>query len=354
MIDSPLAQLTSRHGAITADYDGFRAPSSYGDPQAEYAAACTGAAMRDASHLGLLHIGGGDHLDFLHRMSTNDFRNAAVGQGLEAVLPDSRGRILELGAFYRLGPEKTLAVLGPGGQEETPAWLDRYLFSERVEFAAANGETALVELGGPQAAAALRTACGLDLDQASDLGRVGQADGVEYWRHDQWGHPGLRAFGPPAALEALWENLLQAGARPLGETAFESLRLEYGQPGKGHELTDAHTPWEANLGRTIHMNKGCYIGQEVIARLDTYNKTKQYLGGLLLPEGDLPALGTPLKIDGRDVGRLTSAAFSLGLQRNIGLAYLRRAHTNPGIQVRLGDDEGPQAQIAELPLPRPA
>ena len=349
MPDSPLHTVTARHGAVTGP---LGAPSSFGDPQAEYAAARGAAAVRDASHLGLLRVGGADHLDFLHRMSTNHFRNAAVGEGLEAVLPDSRGRILELGAFYRLEAETTFAVLGPGGQSETPAWLDRYLFSERVEFAA-DGGTALIELSGPQAGTALQAACGIALEGAADLARAGSSGGVELWRHDQWGLPGLRAFGPADALGGLWESLVGAGAVPLGETAFESLRLEHGQPAKGHELTDGHTPWEANLGRTIHMDKGCYIGQEVIARLDTYDKTKQYLGGLLLPAGALPDAGTPLTLDGRGAGRLTSAAYSIGLGRNIGLAYLRRDHVQPGTLLRLGDD-GPEAQVVELPLSPPA
>jgi tRNA-modifying protein YgfZ len=353
MHKSPLDQTTAACGSRLVACHGFTMPADYGDPATEYAQARQGVVLRDASHLGLLRLSGADHLDFLHRMSTNDFNNATVDQAVEAVLPDSRGRILELGVFYRLDSTSTLAVLGPNGQSEVPTWLDRYLFSESVEFTPLNGQFALLEIAGPQAADAVAAITAIAPEQSPDLSLVKRDGDLEIWRHDQWGHCGLRAFGPAAAVAALWTELHAAGAIPLGESASESLRLEHGQPAKGSELTDAHNPWEANLGRTVHMNKGCYIGQEVIARLDTYDKTKQKLCGLFLPDGPLPASASLLKADDRDAGRLSSAVFSYGLNRNIGLAYVRRDWCTPGAKLQLVADTGTvegAVEVAELPL----
>lgn len=344
---SPLDPITAA-SAHTTSTEGYEMPAHYGDPTAEYRAAGQSAALRDASHLGLLTIGGADHLDFLHRMSTNDFANAAANSGLTAVFPDSRGRILEAGDFYRLA-DATLAVLAPGGQERLPQWLDRYLFTEAVTFAPHNGDSALLELSGPDAAAIAQKVLSIDLSAVADKQIIATDTPLTLARHDQWSHPGLRLFGPADALAELWPRLHKAGARPLGEEAWDLRRIQHGLPVHGRELTDAHNPWEANLADAIHMNKGCYIGQEVIARLDTYAKVKQRLRGLVLPPGSLPAADTPLSVDGRQAGRLTSACQPPDRDHPIALAYVRRDFWEAGTRVQLGDD-GPEATVADLPL----
>ena len=114
-------------------------------------------------------------------------------------------------------------------------------------------------------------------------------------------------------------------------------------------MTEDYNPWEAGLGRAIHMDKGCYIGQEVIARLDTYDKIKQHLVGLRLPAGDLPAPGQPLRDDRREVGRITSTADSPTLGP-IALAYVRRDACDAGTELAL--DQG-RATVVTLPFAIP-
>ena len=111
MLNTTLSALTQAQGAQYSTYSGWEMPSHYGDPEAEYRTAHSAAVLRDASHLSRILISGKDHLDFLQRMTTNDFHNLHPDTGLEAVFPDNRGRIVELGTFYRSGTA-TLAVLG--------------------------------------------------------------------------------------------------------------------------------------------------------------------------------------------------------------------------------------------------
>jgi folate-binding protein YgfZ len=317
---------------------------------AQYTAARTGAALRDASHCGRLQLSGADHLDFLHRMTTNAFADLEPGRGAEAVFIEQRARIIDLGVFYR-GADSTLVLVGPGAQSEIPIWLDRFIFAEAIDFADITASTDMLECCGPQAAALVAQVLDLNLNQtrAGDLLAVPAADALWLARRDWDGCPGLRAIGTLDAIGLLREKLIASGAQTIGEEAWEILRVERGEPRKGRELTEDYNPWEAGLGRAIHMDKGCYIGQEVIARLDTYDKIKQHLVGLRLPAGDLPAPGQPLRDDRREVGRITSTAYSPTLGP-IALAYVRRDACDAGTELALDQR---RATVVTLPFAIP-
>ena len=310
----------------------------------EYHAARAGAALRDAQASFRLYMRGADHLDFLHRMTSNDFRNLQIGHGLEAVFIEHRARILDLATCYR-GPDATALLLSPASRSALPPWLDRFIFAEALELADRTDETAMFELVGPHAARLVAHALDADLAKLRDhqLLNPQVADGL--WLARTAG-PGLRTFGPPAAVEALWQCLAAAGARPIGAATWEILRVEQGLPLLGRELTQNYNPWEAGLGRAIHLDKGCYIGQEVIARLDTYDKVKQHLVGLRLSAAELPATGQPLRAGARQVGLITSAVHSPSLGP-IALAYVRRSAGAEGTALDAG---GAQATVVSLPF----
>ena len=153
----------------------------------------------------------------------------------------------------------------------------------------------------------------------------------------------------------MWEELQTGGALPIGEDGWETLRIEAGQPVLDRELTEEYNPWEANLGHAIHPDKGCYIGQEVIARLNTYDKVRQHLMGLRLPPGRTPAPRTPIRVGHRAAGKITSAVYSPHLKNNIALAYVRRAFCSPGTEVEYDFDGCVQkAEVTALPFARSA
>ena len=310
----------------------------------EYHAARTGAALRDAQASFRLYMRGADHLDFLHRMTSNDFHNLQLGHGLEAVFIEQRARILDLATCYR-GPDATALILSPDSRASIPAWLDRFIFAEALELADRTDETAMFELIGPHAVRLVAHVLDADLAKFQDHQLLDPqvVDGL--WLARMAG-PGLRAFGPPAAVEALWQRLTTAGAHPIGAATWEILRVEQGLPLLGRELTQDYNPWEAGLDRAIHLDKGCYIGQEVIARLDTYDKVKQHLVGLRLSTAELPTTGQPLRDGVREVGRITSAVHSPSLGP-IALAYVRRSACAEGTALDAG---GTQATVVSLPF----
>ena len=310
----------------------------------EYHAARVGAALRDAQASFRLYMRGADHLDFLHRMTSNDFHNLQIGHGLEAVFIEQRARILDLATCYR-GPDATALILSPDSRATIPAWLDRFIFAEALELADQTDETAMFELVGPQAAQLVARTLETDLAKFQDHQLLDPqvADGL--WLARMAG-PGLRAFGPPDAVKDLWQRLAAAGARPIGSEIWKILRVEQGLPLLGRELTQEYNPWEAGLGRAIHLDKGCYIGQEVIARLDTYDKVKQHLVGLRLSAAELPSMGQPLRDGVREVGRITSAVHSPSLGP-IALAYVRRSACAEGTALDAG---GTQATVVSLPF----
>ncbi len=310
----------------------------------EYHAARTGAALRNAQASFRLYMCGADHLDFLHRMTSNSFHKLQIGRGLEAVFIEHRARILDLATCYR-GPDATALILSPDSRTAIPTWLDRFIFAEALEWADRTDETAMFDLSGPRAPSLVIRTLDADLAKLQDHQLLDPqvADGL--WLARTPG-PGLRVFGPPAAVQALWQRLAAAGARPIGAATWEVLRVEQGLPRLGRELTPEYNPWEAGLGRAIHLDKGCYIGQEVIARLDTYDKVKQHLVGLRLAAAELPPTGQPLRNGARQVGRITSAVHSPSLGP-IALAYVRRSACAAGTVL---DADGAQATVASLPF----
>ena len=310
----------------------------------EYHAAHTGAALRDAQASFCLYMRGADHLDFLHRMTSNDFHNLQLGHGLEAVFIEQRARILDLATCYR-GPDATALILSPASRPTIPAWLDRFIFAEALELADHTDETAMFELIGPQAPQLVTHTLNVDLAKLQDHQLLDPQIPDDLWLARMAG-PGLRALGPPDAVKNLWQRFAAAGARPIGSETWEILRVEQGLPLLGRELTQDYNPWEAGLGRAIHLDKGCYIGQEVIARLDTYDKVKQHLVGLRLSAAELPSTGQPLRDGTREVGRITSAVHSPSLGP-IALAYVRRSACAEGTALDTG---GAQATVVPLPF----
>ena len=215
-------------------------------------------------------------------------------------------------------------------------------------------ELAMIEVRGPVAGDAVRSVFGVVVEGERAGVLTGPGDSV--WVLTQ-GRPsastGYRLVGQPSALAESWSALTAEGVVPMGEETAEILRIEAGICGYGAELTEAHNPWEAGLDAAIHMDKGCYIGQEVIARLDTYDKVKQHIVGILLGDDAPPSAGDGVFAGDRQVGQVTSAARSPGLERAIALAYVRSAWCAPGTTVAVSgssETDGQSGQIAALPF----
>jgi folate-binding protein YgfZ len=158
----------------------------------------------------------------------------------------------------------------------------------------------------------------------------------------------------PPLWEALWQHRDACEARAVGTEALEVLRIEAGVPLFGRDMSEETIPIEANLLEAISYTKGCYIGQEVIARIDARGHVNRKLVGLLLEGSTLPQHGARIDTPEREVGWITSTAFSLALQQPIALGYVRREAFTTGTRLQVqANGTTVQATVVDLPFYKP-
>jgi folate-binding protein YgfZ len=273
---------------------------------------------RDMSHFGRFRVSGADAAALLHHLTTNDIKGQSIGEAREAVMITNKGRVQDWLTVIRTGREEFLVVTSPNRREIfAPTARKFILFRQIVEIEDVTGREGLFGLFGPNAAAAAGEGA------VSTLRLPGG---------------GFLARGTASPT---W------GAACDNET-FNVLRIEAGLPVTGLELTEDVNPWEADLDAAISLAKGCYNGQEIIARLHSYKKVKQGLMGLKLER--VPADARPaLRSGGKDVGVLTSAVNSPRLGA-IGLGYVRNDWQAVGTELEVGGAEAQTAQVVELPF----
>lgn len=317
----------------------WRIPAAYSSVGEEYAAATQGIGVIDRSHTGRLKAIGDDALDLLNRLSTNKLDDLAVGAVMGAVLTTNKGRIIDL-LFVLRQADYLLILTALETRRRVAEWIDFYTFVEDVTVEDSTEQTAMFSLMGEGVADALPSMSDLPLYGSAAL----DVDGTTAVaiRTDFAGARAYDLIAPASDAQRLWNGLTDRGATPVGYAASELLRIERGVPLQGHELTEDYNPLEANLWDFISFNKGCYIGQEVVARLNAYDKVQRHLARLSWEDGDCPAQGDALYADGRRIGELTSVA-PPECGRSVGLGYVRKAHAEPGI--RLQTDAGVEVAV---------
>ena len=340
---------------------------AYTDTAAEYRDALETAAIFDQSHAGRLSAAGADALDLLNRLSTNRVDNLPLGHGAPTILTTDRGRILDLLLVVNAGPY-ALLLTGPGSQAAVIAWLDKYTIMEDLTPTDITADTAQFTLCGP-AARQLIAAAGLaDSSQLAELAPYAALDAnlagqeIMLIHHPLGNLPAWDLLiGNNSAAPRVWDTLTAAGFIPMGQDAWDALLVSRGIPRYGRELGDDFNPLEAGLIGAIDFAKGCYIGQEVIARLDTYQKVQKHLALLRFPAnipetaGAEPTAalqvveGAELTDGSRKVGQITSLAARPDTGELRALAYIRAAHAQPGTQLTLAAPHQGNAEIIRLP-----
>ncbi len=241
-------------------------------------------------------------------------------------------------------PDDLLLLPAPG---EATA-LERHLrgqifFMDKVKVTNLSTAYTRLRVLGPLAAQAVAT-LGLDLTGAPD-GAWQEQDDLFALRQDNFDIPGIELLAPTGRTASVSERLSAAGVLDLPDTLYTARRVELGRPAPGAELTGAYNPLEAGLAWACAENKGCYTGQEIIARQLTYDKVTQSLVGLR--SATLLEVGTPVLVDGRTVGAVTSSAVSPALGAPVALAVVKRPHNAPGTAVTVA---GLAGEVVELPF----
>ncbi len=325
-------------------------PGVYSEAAAEYLAVTSGVAIFDASTNGRLKATGADALDLLNRLSTNKVIDLQPGRGAPTILTTDRGRILDLITILNTD-DHAILLTSPGAQQAVMAWLDKYTILEDLTVEDVSCSTAMLGVWGPGARTALETVAGLSLAELPAYGSIEAMVGnhpvlIVSSQLPAW--PGYYVMGSVEAAPGVWQAVTEAGALPVGAEAYQAARINAGVPVLGSEMSDDYNPLEAGLIGCIDFAKGCYIGQEVIARLDTYSKVQKYLVQLSFGPGVSVAPGATLLQDGRAVGRVTSAATIPTTGQVIALAYVRTKQAVSGATLELGSPAAGQASIEGL------
>jgi tRNA-modifying protein YgfZ len=304
-------------------------------------AAC---AVADRSDLGRLIATGPDLLGLLHRLSTGDVKDLRPGEGRPTVLTDAKGRIVERLFVHHLGGDGVLLIAGPGGAPRVEAHLRKFTFAENTGLSDVTAATFAVALFGPRWAAASRAAGIPDLAPYGCTAMTLAGVNVHAVRANGFTAEGVLAIGPRNEIgpvrAALCGAAASQGGGPIQADELEAWRILSGLPAPGHELTGEHNPLEAGLRDAVSFSKGCYVGQEVVARLNTYGKVARTLVRLDLPAGaPVPAPGAAVRNERGTIGAVTSAIRPPGRPAPVALAYVKSREVPPEV-TRLEVDDG--------------
>jgi hypothetical protein len=239
-----------------------------------------------------------------------------------------------------------LLLVSPNRRQYLMEWLDRFIFPmDRVELADVSNESAAFSLIGPQSDRLLQK-LGIEIPVGADASHQSvmlDEIKVQIAVGSGLALPGYMLIVPATDAAKLWQALTLAGAVPMGDRVWQQLRIEQGRPTPDNELTEDYNPLEAGLWQTISFEKGCYIGQETIARLNTYKGVKQQLWGIRLEARVEP--GTVVMLGEEKVGKLTSLTQTE--KGTFGLAYIRTKVGGKGLQVQVG---GVAGEVVDVPF----
>jgi folate-binding protein YgfZ len=248
--------------------------------------------------------------------------------------------------FVLRRPDHLLLLTGGSNEARVAGWIDFYTIIEDTQVEDITAATEAVSLMGPKAPELLAFLAGPGKAPAENEAAELDIDGVpaSAIRRDLGSIPAFDLITPGADARALKHALVEAGACPVGSEAVELARVEQGVPALGRELSESYNPLEAGLQHMVSYTKGCYIGQEVIARLTTYDKVQKRLVCLAWHLGAEVDAGAKLMLDGKQAGVVTSAVRDPRSGNGIGLGYVRKALAGTGTQ--LTSESGAQVDMA--------
>jgi folate-binding protein YgfZ len=325
---------------------------SYGDVPAEYAAGIEGCLLFDQTDRGLVLVAGADRTDFLHRLLSNDVRGVKAGRGNRNLLLSPKGKVL-FDFDLAVGADAIRLSVPPGRADALLQALETYHFAEKVQMHSA--PTAALGLCGKRARECL---LGVwpelpELPLGSNAVVSFEGAPVHVSSLVVAGSAGFRIDGGPELVEKLWKALLETGARPAGLVAYDILRVEAGAAEPGVDIDESIYPQEARLEQAFNLEKGCYVGQEVVAKIDTYGGLNKRLVGLQIGHDEPVPAGTRLlrteELEQRDLGVITSWTYSFALDSGMALGYVKRRHQAEGTTFELSAGLG-RATIVKLPV----
>jgi len=370
---SPLDETHSRLGGNMFVRDGWSVPANYGDTLLEYASVREGGVgVMDLSPRGRMLVSGTEAIQFLNGLITNDMKTLAQNSWMPAAFPSVQGRLIASVRVIRLSDEADQIIpTGRGPRENVcptflidtePATSERVLKTiERFTLAGdfrvrdMTAQTALLTVQGGKSAGLVRLVFGAAAAGLAARGvlKIAWQEGeVTILRATHTGEDGFDLIINADVASTLWDALHAAGARPVGYDALEVLRIEAGLPRYGIDMDETNVVTEAALDDAVSYTKGCYVGQEIIARIKYRGHVAKKLAGIKFVEAAKVEAGAAIKsMDSKEIGRVTSITYSPHLGRTVALGYVKYDYLATETQVKVAAELGDvEARIAELPF----
>lgn len=320
----------------------------------EYLTIAGRAGWIDRRRRGRLRFDGADVAPFLHGLVSNDVAGCVPGEGVYATYLSPQGRLLAFLELYRLA-NSILAEVAEGEAEHLVSRFDGLIFAEDVQVSDVSTQLTDIEVTGGEAAEVVASTLGVPLGELtalSELSFVVRGDVIVARAGDSV-LPSFKIFAPALQHRQIVAGLEAQGALPVSQDLTESLRISAGRPAPGVDMTADTIPLEAGLlGRAVSTTKGCYVGQEVIVRIlhRGGGRVARRLVSLHLPASSEGAAwrGAALRLEGQDVGAITSAAWAPSDNGSIALGYVKRDVAEVGVRLEASGPTTGEAVVTDL------
>lgn len=350
---SPLDAIHTATNARMADLDGWLLPASYGNFGREYSAVRKeGAGVIDLSSRGKLLISGAEATPFLNGLITNDVKGLSPNRWMHAAFPNVQGR-LQAAVRVINSPAGFLIDTESVTHDRVVQMLEKFTLAGDFKLEDLANELALVSVQGARSASLLSSL----LPESESIERYGsktfdwKGTSLTVIRATHTAEDGYDIFVDAKAAGSLWQALIDAGAVPIGFLALEVLRVEAGIPRFGVDMDETRVVLETGLDEAVSFTKGCYLGQEIIARIHFRGHVAKQLTGLIVQGGSEVHVAEKIfSTTHQEIGHVTSAVFSPVLNRQIALGYVKFDYLAPGTEVGLSSEKSKAALITELPF----
>lgn len=356
------SRLQAQHAGLGATFKeiaGWDMPDHYGDPATEHDAVRKTVGLADLSHRGKIRVTGDDRVKWLQSVISNDILTLQPGQGRYSGFLSHKGKMLSYFRVYMQTESVMLEDVGEVGDATHSSLRKFLLYGTKAKMENCGESWGLLLVSGPKAASVLKTAFGVHVTDLNPIDFISATVGGQTGliiRTEETGEQDFEVLLPADGLVAAWDRLMETGAssgiRPIGNQARQALRLEAGIPHVGPDLNEDIVPPEANLeGKAFSLTKGCYPGQEVVARMDTYGTVRRKLVGLMLNDETVPSRGAKLYSGDREVGWVSSATRSPQLNAVVAFGFPLRDFASPDTALTV-DIEGKRvgATVKSLPF----
>lgn len=338
MTRSRLYDDHAQRGASFMEQAGWDVPAQYGNAEKEHLAVQHGVGIMDLSQRGKIRVTGDDRMKWLQSIISNDILPLATGEGIYSGLLTHKGHMLSYFRVYQLGESLMLEDAGEIGGRTLATLRKFLLYGTKATMENCAESWGLLLVSGPRAFDLVNSAMGADLSALKPLSFLSREIAGRHAlliRSEETGGHDVEMLIPSDGLKAAWDRLWAVGETmgltPFGAYALETLRMEAGIPKAGADLNERIVPPEANLeGKAFSLAKGCYPGQEVVARMDTYGSVRRRMVGLIVEDTVPPPPGATLFSGEREVGWISSAVRSPALGTVIALGFPLRDFTAPG------------------------